>query len=128
MLFRTQSYLACSRQSVRSVYFCILKILIIFLFFNFNPWITLLKFMMVIKTRSSKIKSFWCQGNFSWILISKMNVKMNFRIITKNHAADSKIGSSLEIDLRADWTHESNLTAWELTLRAFKAKKSWVLI
>ena len=30
----------------------------------------------------------------SWILISKMSVKMNFRIITKNHAADSKIGSS----------------------------------
>ena len=37
MLFRTQSYLACSRQSVRSVYFRILKILIICLFFNFNP-------------------------------------------------------------------------------------------
>ena len=24
----------------------------------------------------------------------------------KNHAADSKIGSLLQIDFRADWTHE----------------------
>ena len=39
---------------------------------------------------------------------------MNLRIITKNLAADSKIGSSLKIDFRADCTHESNPTAWEL--------------
>ena len=37
----------------------------------------------------------------------------------KNHAADSKIGSPLKIDFRADWTHESNPTAREL--------KSWFL-
>ena len=43
-----------------------------------------------------------------------MNVKMNLSIITKNHAADSKIGFSLKIDFRADWTHESIPTAWEL--------------
>ena len=41
-----------------------------------------------------------------------MDVKMNLRI-TKNHAADSKIGYPLKIDLRADWTHEPNPTAWE---------------
>ena len=41
---------------------------------------------------------------------------MNLRIITKNHAADSKIGSPLKIDFRADWTHESIPTAWELTI------------
>ena len=40
---------------------------------------------------------------------------MNLRIITKNLAADSKIGSLLKIDFRADWTHESYPTAWELT-------------
>ena len=40
---------------------------------------------------------------------------MNLRIITKNHAADSKIASPLKIDFRADWTHESIPTAWELT-------------
>ena len=39
---------------------------------------------------------------------------MNLRIITKNHAADSKIGSLLKIDFRADWTHETIPTAWEL--------------
>ena len=58
------------------------------------------------------MKFFWCQG----ILISKIDVKMNLRIITKNHAADSKIGLPLKIDFRADWTHESTPTAWELKL------------
>ena len=43
-----------------------------------------------------------------------MDVKMNLRIITKNHEALSKIGFSLKIDFRADWTHESHPTAWEL--------------
>ena len=41
---------------------------------------------------------------------------MNFRIIPKNHAAESKIGSPLKIDFRADRTHESQPTAWELSL------------
>ena len=41
---------------------------------------------------------------------------MNFRIITKNHAADSKIGFSQKIDFRADGTHEPNPTAWELII------------
>ena len=45
-----------------------------------------------------------------------MGVKMNFRIITKNHATDSKIGSPLKIDSRADGTHESHPTAWELRI------------
>ena len=38
---------------------------------------------------------------------------MNLRIITKNHAADSKIGSPLKIGFRADRTHESIPTALE---------------
>ena len=42
-----------------------------------------------------------------------MGVKMNFRIITKNRAADSKIGSPEKIDFRAVATHESHPTAWE---------------
>ena len=45
-----------------------------------------------------------------------MDVRMNFRIIMKNHAADSKIGFPLQIDFRADWTHESIPIAWELRL------------
>ena len=47
---------------------------------------------------------------FSWI----WTLKIDFRIITKNHAADSKIGSGRKIDFRADRTHESHPTAWEL--------------
>ena len=45
-----------------------------------------------------------------------MDVKMNLRIIKKNLAADSKIGSPLKIDFGANWTHESNPTAWELKI------------
>ena len=44
---------------------------------------------------------------------------MNFRIITKNHVADSKIGSPHKIDFRADGTHESHSTAWELKIFLF---------
>ena len=40
-----------------------------------------------------------------------MAVKMNFRIITKNPAAESKVGSPLKIDFRADETHEFSPTA-----------------
>ena len=40
--------------------------------------------------RPSKIKFFWCQGIFSLILISKIGVKMNLRIIKKNHEADQE--------------------------------------
>ena len=39
------------------------------------------------------MKFFWRQGIFSCIMILKMGVKMNLRIITKNHTADSKIRS-----------------------------------
>ena len=45
---------------------------------------------------------------FPRIRIWKMGVKINIRIITKNHAADSKI------DFRADGTHDSYPTAGEL--------------
>ena len=43
-----------------------------------------------------------------------MNVKMNLRIIPKNHEDDSKIGSPPKIDFKAEWTHESMPTAWVL--------------
>ena len=39
---------------------------------------------------------------------------MNLRIITKNHAGDSKKESPLKIDFKAEWTHESMPTAWVL--------------
>ena len=46
--------------------------------------------------------------------MSVISVKMNFGIITKNHADDSKIKYPQKIDFRADETHESQPTAWEL--------------
>ena len=45
-----------------------------------------------------------------------MGVKMNFRIITKNRAVDSKIGPPHKIDLRADGTRESKPTALGLSM------------
>ena len=52
-----------------------------------------------------------------------MSVKINFRIITKNHAADSKIGSSQKIDFRADGTHASHPTAWELRSTYYRSEQ-----
>ena len=63
-----------------------------------------------------------------------MDVKMNLRIITKIHQADSKIGSALKIDFRPDWIHGSIPTAWELmspiwkcipNLGFFRNKEPW---
>ena len=72
--------------------------------------------MMFIKNRPSEINFFLVSRNiFSGILISKMDVKMNLIVIPKNHGAHSKKGSTVKIDFRTDWTHESNPTAWELT-------------
>ena len=58
-----------------------------------------------------------------------MDVKMDSRIITKNYADDSKIGSPVKIDFRTNWTHEFHPTAWELrskniTISVFIIEKS----
>ena len=45
-----------------------------------------------------------------------MDVKLNFSTTTKNHSADSIIGSQKKNDFRAVGLHESHPTAWELTL------------
>ena len=47
--------------------------------------------MMIIENRASKMKFFLHQGIF-FRNFSKMDVKMNLRLITKNLAANSKIG------------------------------------
>ena len=78
--------------------------------------------MSVMKNGLWKWNFFGVKEFFSWILISKMEVKMNSRKITKNHAADSKIGSLFKIDSRADWTHESIPTAWELLSEKFQPR------
>ena len=54
-----------------------------------------------------------------------MGVKINFRIMTKNHAADSKIGYTRKGDFRAAETHGSHPTAWGyefLCLLSFKTR------
>ena len=54
-----------------------------------------------------------------------MGVKIDFRIITKNHAADSKIGCARKMDFRAAETHGSHPTAWGyefICLLSFKTR------
>ena len=51
---------------------------------------------------------------------------MNLRIITNNHADDSKIGFTLKNVFKAEWTHESMPTAWELK-KIFESLNSSVL-
>ena len=57
-----------------------------------------------------------------------MDVKMNLRIIMKNHAADSKIRSPLKIDFKADLTHESKPSAWESIFTDFLLTKQFLKI
>ena len=52
--------------------------------------------MMVNENQPSKMNFFLFQGIFFVNLEFEMGVKMNFRIITKNHAADSKIGAFIK--------------------------------
>ena len=64
-----------------------------------------------------KFSFFMKSGGYFLVLTPRLpesSVKMNFRIITKNHAADSKIEFPQKIVLRADGTQESHPTAWEL--------------
>ena len=44
----------------------------------------------------------------------KNGCKNEFENNDENHVAESKIGSPLKTDFRAEWTHDSNPTAWEL--------------
>ena len=60
------------------------------------------------------MKSFWRQGIFSGILISKIGVKMNLRIITKFHAADSKIRFLTKSILKPFGRETTMPPAWEL--------------
>ena len=48
--------------------------------------------MLIFEHRTLKMKFFWCHEIFSEILILKMDVKINSRIIMKNNAADPEIG------------------------------------
>ena len=60
----------------------------------------------------------------SEILISKMGVKMNYRIPTKNYANDSQIGSPQKIDFRAVGTELRPKVDVGEILRLFGCKMS----
>ena len=53
--------------------------------------------------------------DFFMIFDFKMGVKMNLRIITKNHAADSKIGFLKKSISKSNGYATAMPTAWELT-------------
>ena len=64
--------------------------------------------------------NFHAVGVFSDILFLKMNIKMNFRIITKNHEVDPKI----EFQSRKDGQVPSDNTGVEIDLRSQAHYKS----
>ena len=70
---------------------------------------------MVIKNRPSKMKFFWCQGIFFVNFDFKNGCKNEFEDNNEKSCSRFKNRVPLKIDFRADWTHESNPTAWELT-------------
>ena len=50
--------------------------------------------MLIYENRASKMKFFWCQGNFRKNFDLKMGEEMNLRIKTRNRAADPEKGFS----------------------------------
>ena len=54
--------------------------------------------------------------DFSLILISRISVKMNLRIITKNHTADPEKGFLMKSILKPHSRAAAMPTAWQLTM------------
>ena len=63
------------------------------------------------------MKFFWCQGIFFVNFDFKNTCKNEFEDNNEKTCSRFKNESPLKIDFRADWTHESNPTAWELKFR-----------
>ena len=59
---------------------------------NVNSLAGGVSFLLVYENRTSKMIFLVSRNLFAWILISKIGVKINLKIITKNHAADPEIG------------------------------------
>ena len=60
------------------------------------------------------MKLFGVKEFFSSILISKMGLMINLRIITKNHAADPEIGFLTKSVSKLNGCATAMPTAWEL--------------
>ena len=70
--------------------------------------------MLVYENRASKMIFLGPRNFLTRNLISKMAVKMNLRIITKNHAADPEIGFLTKSISKPNGRATAMLTAWEL--------------
>ena len=60
------------------------------------------------------MKFFWWQEIFYMIFISEIAVKMNLRIIKKNHAADPEIEFLAKLISKSNRCATAMPTAWEL--------------
>ena len=70
--------------------------------------------MLVYKNRVENEIFLVPRNFFTWFLISKMTVKMNLRITTKNHAADPEIGFLSKSISKPNGCATAMPTTWEL--------------
>ena len=68
------------------------------------------------------MKFFWCRGIFFLNFDIEMGVKINLRIITKNHAADPTIVSH-KIDFKSVWPPTAMPPAWKLKQKSYDITK-----
>ena len=54
-------------------------------------WFTLIKYILVYKNQASKMNFIGLKKFFSWLLISKMDIKISLRIIMRNRAAKLEV-------------------------------------
>ena len=65
--------------------------------------------MLIYGNRSSSMKYFGAKEFYSRILTYKLGLKMNLKIITKNHASDQEVGF---LDFKAVWLHCRQRRGW----------------
>ena len=65
------------------------------------------------------MKFFWCQGIFFREFDFTNECKNEFEDNKEKSCSRLKNRVPLKIDFRADWTHESMPTAWELIFAAY---------
>ena len=72
-------------------------------------------YVLVNKNRASEMVFLVLRDFFTWFLISKMAEKINLRITTKSHAADSEIGFLAKSISKSNGCATAMPTAWDLT-------------
>ena len=76
--------------------------------------LAIVKYILIYENRASKMKLYGVKKFFSRILIAEMGVKMNLRIITKNHQADPEIGFLTKLISKPYGRATAMPPAWEL--------------